>query len=170
MESPASPKVAVVTADAALVPVDAAEQVAVVADAAVEAPVDAAVAIAPERPLEKKRSRRDPIDVSGAYSAGRFSEVVSACGSPPQFARFATMCVVSACKVHDAPRAQRWLARVPAAQQANAVNACGNANVALVFHRPEPIEPHRDPPPHDAGVTAPADARVDCSDPLACQH
>jgi hypothetical protein len=120
-----------------------------------------AAAVEPEPPPEPPppshahlRPAAGP-DATKLFEAGRHSEVVAACsGSTAVSAQYSSVCVLSACHIHDAAKARRWLKNA-GSKRAALISACEAAGVELA----PPAEPQPPPKSHDCEA-----------DPLSCQH
>jgi len=116
------------------------------------APTPAPTGKGKPRPARPAAAPRRAIDLAKELERERYDAAVAECAANPAADR--ALCVRAACGASDAAKAQRWLARVPAARQPRLVEACAALGTKLAGER---REPKPEPKP-----------RPDCEDPMDC--
>jgi eukaryotic-like serine/threonine-protein kinase len=149
---PSPPEPAPVPPVAAAAAVDAAIEPEPTAAAGAPDPADSADSPSPAAKTKPRPGRTAPprkaVDLAKELERGRHAAAVAECVANPAADR--ALCVRAACHAGDAPKARRWLARVPAPQQGKLVDACAALGTKLGGER-------RDPKP-----------KSDCADPMDC--
>jgi len=114
------------------------------------------VARAAARTVEPARPAAAPEDeITRAFAAQKFDQVVVQCSGGPVSAEHAPLCFIAACHVGDEARARRLISAVPVARRAPLVASCQELGVDVAVAGKKP-------------VAKPVD---DCeADPMACQH
>ena len=68
---------------------------------------------------------KPPLDsIDALFDARKYARVVNACSELPVTVAIANRCVLAACQVHDAAKAQRWLSISPAESRDKLVDDC----------------------------------------------
>ena len=167
-----APPVAAATIDAASVvtatvdatPVTTATVDAAVVSTAARAPADAAVTttLATTAPHVRTPAPTPAEELAKQFAADRYAEVVATCTAIPQLVLLNNnACVLSACHVHDASRARRWLKNA-GSKRASLTQSCAQLGTKLEAAKPDAAKPE---------TTKPEADKPDCaSDPLSCQH